>query len=283
LRDVGCLEDRLRAAGGAQDDVGALELLPDPLEGDRLAAEAAGELLGALDPMVRDEHSLGAAREEARRGELPHLPRADHEHAAALERPDDTLGELGGSRGHSRSHGADARLGAYALPGMERVLAEPVQHAPGRPGLARELVRLAYLSEDLRLAGEERFEAGGDAEEMGRGVAGTPLVDDLGELARAEPRPRSERRPGGVRGGVVGREVDLGPVAGREDERLVAVPSEPVGERGGVGRREVEALAYVEAGPPVRRADHEERGWGSAVRAHEAEPTSGAAIRSVLP
>ena len=50
----------------------------------------------------------------------------------------------------------------HLLAGVQRLAEEPVEHGPGRAGL----VRGAHLAEDLALAGHERVEPGGDAEEV---------------------------------------------------------------------------------------------------------------------
>ena len=258
---VGRVHDHLRAAGRAQDDVRARELLAQPVEGDGLAAEAPRERLRPLEPVVRDEDPLGAAREEARGRELAHLPGADHEDAPALEVADRLARELGGGGGDRGVRRPDSGLGPDALARVERVLPQAVQRRVRRAALAGELVGLAHLPEDLSLPGKLRVEPGGDAEEPADRVAFALLLEELHGPACRERVARAGR---------VARDVDLRPVAGREDDRVAELGR----ELGGLERRQVEGLAVVEAGAAMRDADDRKCRRLQPVRPHWVEPTS---------
>ncbi len=229
------VEDHDRAARRAEHHVGALELLGDAIAGNRHAAELGRELLGALDPVVRDEDLLGSALEEARGRERAHLARADQEDPLAGERPDGALGQRRGggrNRGGQRPHPG---LVADALARVERQLERARQHRPGRVGLRGELVRLAHLAEDLRLAGKQRIEPRGDAEEVERRVDAAQLHE---EVRVAEHRAGTGR--GHVR--IVACDVELGAVAGRE-RRPPRVPPPRAVRRPGTPHREPGAAA----------------------------------------
>ena len=76
---------------------------------------------------------------------------------APRARPPPTRPRPGSRRSPSRS--------AHLAAGVQRLAEEPVEQRPGRA----DLVRGPHLAEDLALAGNERVEPGGDAEEMERG------------------------------------------------------------------------------------------------------------------
>ena len=125
------------------------------------------------------------------------------------------------------------------------------EHRPGRVGLRRELVRLAHLAEDLRLAGQERIEPRGDAEEMQRRVDAAQLHQ---EVRVAEHRPGTRR--GHVR--IVACDVELGAVAGREHDRLETVLRQPSDDLERRIRSQVQPLAKVERRGAVGRSHEHE-------------------------
>ncbi len=92
-----------------------------------------------------------------------------------------------------------------------------------------ELVREPHLTEDLALAGDERVQAGGNAEEVVRGSPVLQPVERRLDL-RPERRERGDRIPLGLLR-VLGCEVELGAVAGREADSLAPVRRQPGGER----------------------------------------------------
>ena len=122
---------------------------------------------------------------------------------------------------------------------------EPVQERSGRAGL----VGGAHLAEDLSLAGDERVEPRGDAEQMQRrGVIAQPVERrlDLG-------LERDERIDRGALGGlpVLRRDIELGAVARREADGL----AERAGERRRMGPVERDALAELYGRAVMRCAD----------------------------
>ena len=67
----------MRRARRGHDDIGVERVAQRPLEGDRLAAKARGELWGALHVPVRDIDEGDAVRDEMLRRELRHIARAE--------------------------------------------------------------------------------------------------------------------------------------------------------------------------------------------------------------
>ena len=135
---------------------------------------------------------------------------------------------------------------------MQRLTEDPVEQRPGRP----ELVRDPHLAEDLALARHERVEARGDAEEM---VRGGPVVQpverglDLG----AERRECRDRVALGLLG-IVGCEVELRAVAGREADRFPPIHREPRRQRLRVVTVERHLLTQLDRRAVVRGADEDE-------------------------
>ncbi len=105
----------------------------------------------------------------------------------------------------------------------ERALLEAgAEHRARGAVLDGGLVRLLGLAEDLRLAHDQRIEAGGDAEQVAHGGRVPVLVEVLCQIAHGDARaPRQHfGQPGGRAVGVVDGDVQLDAVAGRDHHRL---------------------------------------------------------------
>ena len=150
---------------------------------------------------VRDDGDVRPARDEVPRRRLAHLPGAEHEHPPSREIVEDLLRERGGGRRHRRGALADRRLEPHPAAGVQRLPEELVEERAGRARLERG----PHLAEDLALAGDERVEAGGDAEEVQRrrlvpqsvergGEVGAAVAGELGRASRPRAPPRA--RPG---------------------------------------------------------------------------------------
>ena len=135
------------------------------------------------------------------------------------------------------------RAARLKLVAQDRGVAEPIEAAPrempvraraflpidsawwnrrpasGRPaGLAGGVQRVAHLPEDLRLPEQLRLEPGRDREQVGRRVEPGPRREAVDQLffARAGRGRQADDRVRHVRAG----QVNLGPVAGRQDRGL---------------------------------------------------------------
>ena len=226
--DVRLREDRRGRAGRRDHDVARAEhgvhVVP------RRGARAADRLRRPRRMRHRpadDGHVLHALRLHVQRRELAHFARADHDDVASLEVAEDLARE--GDRGEAHGHRAraEARLGPHALAHGEGRVEQPVQDGPGRLRFGRDRVRVLHLAEDLRLADDERVEARGDAEEMPRGVEVVQVVDVRDHIAGRHVVELAEELHEVVarRGGLVARDVDLGPVARRQHRRLARRPA----------------------------------------------------------
>ena len=135
---------------------------------------------------------------------------------------------------------------------MQRLPEEVVEQRAGRAGLEGA----PHLAEDLALARNERVEPGGDTEEMHRRRLVPKPVERGGEIVAAVARELGHGRDGLRLGVLLPREVELGAVARREDDRLAAqLLDQPLGE--GAARVEVErdALPQLDRSAVVRDAD----------------------------
>ena len=242
------------------DDVHVLELGLDRVEARSAAAEAAREPLGPLDGAVGDEDALNPARDQVHGGEVAHLPRAEHEDAPSLERPEDALGELGRRGGDGGRVLPDGRFAPHPAAHAEGLAEEAVHQLPRRSRLLRSLVGAAHLAENLCLAGDHRVEARRHAEEVHRGRLVGQRVERRGDLALAQFPERCELREGSLLGGlgIVVDDVELGAVAGGERDRLALLTGQPADELRVLRRADVELLAELDGGPVVRGADEDE-------------------------
>src|SRR5262249_33869504 len=154
---------------------------------------------------------------------LAHLARAEVEDRAAFEAPEHLLCERcrrGRDRGRTL---ANRRLRAHLPARVQRLPEDAVEERPGRT----ELVRKTHLAEDLALARDKRVEPGGDSEEvMGRG----PVLQAVERGLDLRPE-RGERRDRVALRllDVLGRDVELGAVAGREAGCLASALRQPGG------------------------------------------------------
>ena len=211
-----------------------------------------GERLCALERPVEDDRDGRAARAEVPRGELAHSAGADEHDAPAVEALEDLLRERGRGGGDRCGALADGRLDARAASRVEGHAEDAVEERPGRA----RLEGVAHLPEDLALARHHRVEAGGHAEEMERRRLVGEAVRDRSERLGRRPREREQRAVGEVGQSVLvlRREVELGAVAGRENDRLVRRVGRRQAVRECPGGREVDgdALAQLEGGAVVR-------------------------------
>ena len=112
-----------------------------------------------------------ALRAQVLRGQRADLAGADDQHAAPVEAAEDLPRQR--DRGEADRHRAFAErgFGAHALADAERPVEQLAEQRPGAAALGGRLERVLHLAEDLRLADDQRIEAGGDAEQMrDRGV-----------------------------------------------------------------------------------------------------------------
>ena len=185
-------------------------------------------------------------------GLLAHLAGAEQKDGATVEAAEHLLGERGRGRRHRGRALPDCGLGPNLATAVERLPEGAVEQRPGRP----ELVRDAHLAEDLALAGHERVEACGDAEEMvGRGA----VVQSV--KGRLDLRPERGERGDRIALGllcVVSGEVELGPVAGREADGLPPVRREPGRKRLRVAVVQRDLLAQLDRRVMVGRTDEDE-------------------------
>jgi hypothetical protein len=238
----------------------------------RLRAQPAGQLLAALERAVGHGHGLGAARGEVRGDQLDHLARADEQHVQLIERAEELHRLAHGRGGHADGVRADLGGRAHFLGDRERALEELVQRGAeraGRIGLAHGLL---HLAEDLGLAQHHRIEAGGHAEHVARGIAVLEHVAVVEQLAardaalRGQPfGHRAHQRAGLVARELpgIGRDVELGAVAGGQQRHLGRRAAELRGQRlqrrhQTIGR-EREAPPEIDGGGLVVEAERDDR------------------------
>jgi hypothetical protein len=223
-------DDRQRARGARDDGVELVQPLRQVGQAQRLRAEAAGELLAALERAVGHRHAARLARREVRGDQLDHLAGADEEHVQLAQVLEQLAGQPHGRGRHADRMRADLGGGAHLLGHREAALEQLVQRRAERAGFVGQAHRLLHLAEDLRLAEHHRIEAGGDAEGVPRRVA---VVLDVGVLLQmlgadaalfgqpVERRLDDRRRRRGAH-----REVQLGQAEG-DDAHMAIVDFGP--------------------------------------------------------
>jgi hypothetical protein len=256
-------EDRGRRAGCRDDDVAGaedgVELVPR--RGAR-APDRLGRLCGMRHRAAHDRHLVDALRLHVQGGQLAHLAGADDDDVASFQVAENLSREGDGRVAHRHGARAEAGFRAHALADREARVKQPVQHRADRLRLGRRGVRLLDLSEDLRLADDERVEPAGHAEQVPRGVE----IDELMHVRRDfgcrhpvevadEPR-HVVTRP--LR--VFADGVDLRAVARRDDHRFARRSA--LGERdeglAHAAHVEVDALAQFDRSGPMADSDEDQ-------------------------
>jgi len=192
-------------------------------------------------------------------GEFDHVAGADQERRVTLEVAEDTARELdaGGCDRHRAR--ADGGLAADLLGDGEGRLEQPVEQRTRRARLLRRAVGVLQLAEDLGLAEDQRIESGSDREDVPDRIRLLDAVQAVGERAAAGGRCRE---PVGQRPGAsAARRVDLGPVAGRDDQRLLqprqrAQRRERLGQARGI---EHDPFTHLDRRGPVIQSENDER------------------------
>ena len=136
------------------------------------------------------------------------------------DRREDPLGELHRRRRHRDRRAADVGLRAHVLRHGERALEQAIEHEPERAGGFRVAHRLLHLAQDLRLAQHHRVEPARDAERVRDRLLARQRVEVRRQrvLRARGGNPRASATTGCGSGAV---DVDLGPVAGRQDRRFL--------------------------------------------------------------
>ena len=196
------------------------------------------------------------------RGELAHLAGADDDDVTSFQIAENLSRERDGRVAHGHGARAEARFRPHALADRKARMKQPVQHRTDRLRLGRRRVCFLDLSEDLRLADDERVEPARDAEQVPRGVEIDEVLHVRRDFGRRhlvevadEPGHVVTRALRVVAGGV-----DLGAVARRDDDRFA--------RRSALGERderlayaphvEVDALAQFDRSGPMADSDDDQ-------------------------
>ena len=168
--DLRARDDRPLRSGRGDDDVGVAERLRQLFPGNRATADCRGQRLGVGRGAARDRDLADALRAQVLRRQRADLAGADDQDAPALEPAEDLSRQLHRREADRHRALAERRLAADALADVERPVKQLAQHRAGAAPFRRGLERVLDLPEDLRLADDQRVEAGGDAEQMLRRV-----------------------------------------------------------------------------------------------------------------
>src|SRR5262249_27734945 len=146
-------QDRALCTGRGDHHVGPGKRVGEPLERNRLSAQAAGELGGPLPGPVADEQVRGDLfGQEKTGGPLSCLAGADDQGCAApaaAGAAEDLLRELDSGPTDRDGAAGDLGLGAYALAGLNGTAKETLEDPAGGAGVLGEAQRVLYLTEDL--------------------------------------------------------------------------------------------------------------------------------------
>ncbi len=260
---VGARDHDPRGSRPADHDLGLAQLFAQGLEGSGSSAECRRQLRGPLEVAAPEDRGPGPAAHQVAGRQLAHLAGPHQEDVTVAQLAEDLLGELHRDERDRDRVVADARLRSRPLGGGHRSVPERVQDRPERGRGRGILVGRLHLAQDLRLTEDHRVEAGRDPEDVADRVLPLEPIEvrqDLGGGAAVVLRNESGDGIGGPR--ILPASVDLHPVAGREDDRLLetGVGPQPLERLGNPLARKGHGLAHRQRGGLVAEADDDDHG-----------------------
>ena len=159
-------DDRFRAGGRGDQDVGFRQRALEFRQRHGVAAEFAGQVARPVDAAIGDEQPADVLAGEVLGDEFHGDTGTDEQRRVLIEPGEELVGEAHGGRGDRDRVGADLGVGANLLGHGERVLEQPAQVTAQRIGLLRIAKRILQLPENLGLTEHHRVEPARDAEDM---------------------------------------------------------------------------------------------------------------------
>jgi hypothetical protein len=251
--------------GRGEDDVDACEQRGQLVEavdraGDPSAGQLARQLLRAFRRTVGHGETAQLLRGEVPGRERRHLPRPEQQELLALQRREDSAGQLHRGVAHRDRVAPDVGFGADSLRDRKSPAHRSVQVVARGPGRACGLESVFQLPQDLRLADDHRIQARGHAEEVPHRRLALPLVE-VCRAGRLQPLAADEVAQRGRH--LAGRQtcaIELDAVAGGEHHAL-RDPRQPLHRReraGQVVAQPREPLADRQRGRVVREPQQHE-------------------------
>ncbi len=198
----------------------------------------------------------GTSAGKGRQRERAHRPGSDHERRPARDSVR-SQGECGAD--DALTGLVDAGLRVHALANPQRLLHQLMQQAASGVPLARRLVRLAELTQDLGLANHHRVEASRNPERMPRRIGVEVHVQVAREHADVDPGPLGEHRADVGQAAVERghRGVHLDAVTGGQDDSFghIRGAHEAGQELRGLVPRDGQSLQQLNRGGVVGHAD----------------------------
>jgi hypothetical protein len=261
LLDARAREHRLGGAGRGDDDVGGAEDGGEGRPRDRLSAELCRERLRAGERTAGDRDLLHLLGLQVDARQLRHLAGAEDEHVQSLEVAEDLPRQ--GDCGVAHRHGAFAEpgLAAHAFAHGERGVEQAVRERAGMFDARRGGKGVFHLSQDLRLADDERIQSGGNTEQVPRGFAAAQHEYVGGHAVPGQGVVLGDEARADVGGGVaVRRGVNLRAVAGGHDHRLARhlAVDERLERRVEPRAREIDGFPQLDRRGPMADADRHE-------------------------
>lgn len=218
--DVGGIQNRNRAGGGADDDISFGEVLGGIRQGQGIGRETRGEGLRMHQRPVGDDHPFHIRLCQMLRRQFDGFAGADQHHAGLVELAEQLPGQFHAGIGDGHRVRTNAGLGTDAFGGGKGVLEQAVEQAMDAVLLAGDGPGLFDLAENLRLTHDQGVETGGHPEQMPYRLLVLMLVEvgaqGFGRDTVMFGQPARQRRF--MFSSDVA--VDFSPVAGAEQYRL---------------------------------------------------------------
>jgi len=248
--DHALAEDRQLTGGGGDDDIGLLQCLGNGAELDRPGTAGFGQGLGPAQRAVGDGQAHDAGFAQMAGDQLDGLAGTDQQCTGPAEVIEDTTRQADRGIGHGNRVLADRGFGAHLLGDRERMLEQPLQLAAQPHVLARNLIGILELTENLRLAQHHGIEPRGDTHQMAGRFTLVIVIGATEQLLRRHAMEGAQ--PLEQLALAIGHRyaVELGAVAGRQHRGFAHVGQGPQLRQRGLElrRREGDTLAHVDRG-----------------------------------
>ena len=135
--------DEVRAAGGADDNVGVAHGLPNLAELNRQAAQLLRQGDGLRVGAIAHQHRRDAFGNQVARRQFAHLPGADNHYRLVLQAAKGLLRQLDGGGAYGDRRFRHVGFRPHALGGVEHAMENRLQRVAARLRFLRQKIRLA--------------------------------------------------------------------------------------------------------------------------------------------
>ena len=228
-------QQRHRARRGTDNDIGFRQVSGNLAQRNGIGVKAPGEFARSADAAIGDHHAAQIVAVQMPGGQFDSFSGADQQCGTLVKTGENLAGQRYRCVGDRYRAGADLGACTHLLGDRKGPPEKPAQQGPDGAGLFRMLKRVFELTEDLRFAKNRGIKPGGHRKNVLDHRILFQRIQTragfVGQLAVLDYPLRDL-----VRRALINRTVELGPVAGGDDQRFLdrRVPAKILQRRGQV-------------------------------------------------